>query len=629
MKKRIDCLKSLMFLVFVLMIIGFKFIIMPDNAYCQSYTSVHTGGFIKAHNLPPVNQMTENNTPGSLHVYLTSISTRNYRAFVPPGAKGVTLVFFAPVSSSFGVVARYGFPPQCSGYDSLTSASPSFSCYTGFPWAPATEEGARFARLTEADYAAKNKGGHVDILYDNTEQVGERGRWLYFKLLFNSTNVQVDYDIIIGNKERFRAWYNEYGSADPDFGFVSPPEAPPCTFSSTGDCSGSGGTDPIPVYDEKEKEYCEMFGGLWYDGKCIATEKDCNNVGGTWTNGKCTVGGTTPTGNTFNIFVYKEGSGTVTPAGAQVSVESGKSQSFTFAPASGWDVKKVTVSADNNIENAEDLGKRYNYEFVNVKRDYGLTVVFENAGGSDPASYTVSYNANGATSGNVPASQTKTHDAALTLRTNTGSLAKTGFTLTGWNTNSAGTGTNFALGGVYNTNASVTLYAKWTASGGSSAPGDIKEIVVTHEAFGLKEFLQPNNINIISSADLIAQGWDGSQLIAPKVRLNIEGLVKDGIYECYAAIHISPESFVADGFLDGDNLDIKCLFNKWSSGLPKNFRTRYFNRDDVVWECDAFLSLKGINPTSITSSGGVFIYGIAPVENFWDFKGAAFIFDVD
>ena len=42
------------------------------------------------------------------------------------------------------------------------------------------------------------------------------------------------------------------------------------------------------------------------------------------------------------------------------------------------------------------------------------------------ATYTVSYNANGATGGTVPTSQTKTQGIDLVLATNSGSLAKTG-----------------------------------------------------------------------------------------------------------------------------------------------------------------------------------------------------------
>jgi uncharacterized repeat protein (TIGR02543 family) len=81
---------------------------------------------------------------------------------------------------------------------------------------------------------------------------------------------------------------------------------------------------------------------------------------------------------------------------------------------------------------------------------------------TDPTTYPVTYNANGATSGTAPASQTKTHDVALTLATNSGNLARTGYTFSGWNTAADGSGTAYGAGGTYTANAAVTLYARWT-----------------------------------------------------------------------------------------------------------------------------------------------------------------------
>jgi hypothetical protein len=67
----------------------------------------------------------------------------------------------------------------------------------------------------------------------------------------------------------------------------------------------------------------------------------------------------------------------------------------------------------------------------------------------DNVQYSVSYNANGATSGTAPASQSKTHGVALTLATNSGNLAKTGYTFAGWNTAANGSGTDYAAGATY------------------------------------------------------------------------------------------------------------------------------------------------------------------------------------
>ena len=76
------------------------------------------------------------------------------------------------------------------------------------------------------------------------------------------------------------------------------------------------------------------------------------------------------------------------------------------------------------------------------------------------APFTVSYNANGGSG--APGNQKKCSDITLKLSTTTPTRA--GYTFNGWNTNSGGTGTNYAAGANYTANASVTLYAKWTAN---------------------------------------------------------------------------------------------------------------------------------------------------------------------
>ena len=80
--------------------------------------------------------------------------------------------------------------------------------------------------------------------------------------------------------------------------------------------------------------------------------------------------------------------------------------------------------------------------------------------------YTVTYNANSATSGTVPTDATKYNSGAtVTVKTNTGNLAKTGYTFAGWNTKTDGTGTTYTAGtGTFTISANTTLYAKWTAN---------------------------------------------------------------------------------------------------------------------------------------------------------------------
>jgi uncharacterized repeat protein (TIGR02543 family) len=79
--------------------------------------------------------------------------------------------------------------------------------------------------------------------------------------------------------------------------------------------------------------------------------------------------------------------------------------------------------------------------------------------------YTIDYYGNGNTSGTPPTSQYMdpyiSGTTSVTLRTNSGGLAKTGFTFSGWNSAIDGTGTNYAINTTYNTAASLRLYAKW------------------------------------------------------------------------------------------------------------------------------------------------------------------------
>jgi len=74
--------------------------------------------------------------------------------------------------------------------------------------------------------------------------------------------------------------------------------------------------------------------------------------------------------------------------------------------------------------------------------------------------YAVTYYNNGGTGS--PSAGTKTYNVTFTLSATT--PTQTGFTFAGWNTNSSGTGTNYAASASYTTNAALDLYAKWTSN---------------------------------------------------------------------------------------------------------------------------------------------------------------------
>ena len=77
--------------------------------------------------------------------------------------------------------------------------------------------------------------------------------------------------------------------------------------------------------------------------------------------------------------------------------------------------------------------------------------------------YRVTYNDNGATSGTVPTDAAGyASGATVTVKGNTGSLAKTGYDFGGWNLAADGSGTNYTAGsGTFSITANTELFAKW------------------------------------------------------------------------------------------------------------------------------------------------------------------------
>ncbi len=82
----------------------------------------------------------------------------------------------------------------------------------------------------------------------------------------------------------------------------------------------------------------------------------------------------------------------------------------------------------------------------------------------DGARYTLTYNGNGNTGGNVPAApQTYDENTIVTVLANTGNLEKTSYAFVGWNTQADGSGDSFIADGTASITMTnnITLYAQW------------------------------------------------------------------------------------------------------------------------------------------------------------------------
>jgi uncharacterized repeat protein (TIGR02543 family) len=83
----------------------------------------------------------------------------------------------------------------------------------------------------------------------------------------------------------------------------------------------------------------------------------------------------------------------------------------------------------------------------------------------NPIDYTFTYDSNSADSGTVPTETSKQINQTATVKANTGSLIRVGYTFGGWNTQSNGEGTNYLSGSFFTVGSSnVILYAKWSAN---------------------------------------------------------------------------------------------------------------------------------------------------------------------
>jgi uncharacterized repeat protein (TIGR02543 family) len=78
-----------------------------------------------------------------------------------------------------------------------------------------------------------------------------------------------------------------------------------------------------------------------------------------------------------------------------------------------------------------------------------------------PASYVITYNANGSTGGTVPETATVTTGVAFNTATNAGLLVKTGYSFGGWNTAADASGTSYNQSAPLTATANLTLFAVW------------------------------------------------------------------------------------------------------------------------------------------------------------------------
>jgi uncharacterized protein (TIGR02145 family)/uncharacterized repeat protein (TIGR02543 family) len=109
--------------------------------------------------------------------------------------------------------------------------------------------------------------------------------------------------------------------------------------------------------------------------------------------------------------------------------------------------------------------------------------------------YTVTYNGNGNTGGSAPTdANTYNNGVTVTVLDNIGNLTKSNYTFEGWNTNTAGTGTQRTPGSTFAIGSTnVVLYAKWTPN----------TYIVTFDGQGATVAPNPATSNVTTPASTV------------------------------------------------------------------------------------------------------------------------------
>lgn len=159
------------------------------------------------------------------------------------------------------------------------------------------------------------------------------------------------------------------------------------------------------------------------------------------------------------------------------------------------------------------------YSFI-VSSDVTVTPVFEQLA---PGSYIITYIGNGNTSGSVPETSGMVLTEDSTISQNTGSLEKTGYTFSGWNTRANGSGDSYAAETSYEGTSSgnLTLYAQWTTAAPITPPAvhlgsavkngdDYNFPNVSIEGSGIKTILISFSSSVTNGDAIILPTSDGS-----------------------------------------------------------------------------------------------------------------------
>ena len=220
--------------------------------------------------------------------------------------------------------------------------------------------------------------------------------------------------------------------------------------------------------------------------------------------------------------VTNDGGADIAKYGFVVGTTSGVTVSTTGAKKAEWNTsiavgtkygsKGVTGLSPNTTYNVRAYAKNASSNTYGYSTAVSFTTLNE---------YTISYDNNGG-SGTI-SSQTKEEDATAVLNGGA-SFSKTGYELSGWNTEDDGSGESYDLSDDYSANANATMYAVWapaeytiTLNNQSATSAGTESITVTYNAStnltGTPAITKPTKTGYTFGGYYTNTGGEGVQII--------------------------------------------------------------------------------------------------------------------
>ena len=240
--------------------------------------------------------------------------------------------------------------------------------------------------------------------------------------------------------------------------------------------------------------------------------------------------------NLTNTSNYSSGSSNArTMQGIKITNGSTMTITLNSKTFSKMDVIYRCASSDANktltIDGTGYSTSDTNIHLASITKSFSTSVTISNSSGKEfqvfviltesagSATYNVTYNGNGNTSGTVPTDATNyAKNATVTVKTNSGTLAKTGYTFAGWNNKADGTGADFTPAGTFTITKDTTLYAKWTPNeytvtlNGNGGTGGSASVTATYEA-ALPSFTAPIRSGYVLTGYYTTASGEGSKVI--------------------------------------------------------------------------------------------------------------------